>query len=68
MELSDENVAVKHAFFKKSKQHILLCDSTKFDREFFFNSFSIQEIDYVVTDKKPSNSLYIELLGDRLIY
>ena len=68
MELSDENVAVKRAFFKKSKQHILLCDSSKFDREFFFNSFNISELDYVVTDRKPANSLYIELLGDRLIY
>lgn len=68
MELSDENIAVKQAFYKKSKQHILLCDSTKFDKEFFFNSFSIQEIDFVVTDAKPSNPLYIELLGNKLIY
>lgn len=68
MELSDENVSVKRAFYNKSKKHILLCDSTKFDQEFFFKSFDIRDIDYVVTDKKPTNSAYIDLLGDRLIY
>lgn len=67
-EPSDENVAVKHAFFQKSKTHILLCDSTKFDQEFFFKSFDLRDIDYVITDKKPANGAYLELLGDRLIY
>jgi DeoR/GlpR family transcriptional regulator of sugar metabolism len=67
-ELNDENVAVKHAFYNKSKKHILLCDNTKFDQEFFFKSFDVRDIDYIVTDKKPANGAYIELLGDKLIY
>lgn len=65
---SDEVVAVKHAFYRKSKKHILLCDSSKFDREFFFKTFDLRDIDYVITDRRPANSAYIELLGDRLIY
>ena len=68
MELNDDNVAVKRAFFRKSRQHILLCDSTKFDQRFFYNLFSLSELDYVITDRRPENRLYEELLGDRLIY
>ena len=68
MELNDDNVAVKRAFFRKSKLHILLCDSTKFDQRFFYNLFSLQEIDFVVTDRCPENRLYRELLGDKLIF
>ena len=67
-ELSDENVAVKRAFYRNSKQHILLCDSTKFDQHFFFTSFPLKDIDYVITDAPPSNARYAEILGDRLIY
>ena len=67
-ELSDENVAVKRAFYRNSKQHILLCDSTKFNKHFFFTSFSLKDIDYVITDAPPANAHYAEILGDRLIY
>lgn len=67
-ELSDENVAVKRAFYRNSRQHILLCDSTKFNKHFFFTSFSLKEIDYVITNRAPEGALYSELLGDRLIY
>lgn len=68
MELNDDNVAVKRAFFRKSKLHILLCDSTKFGQRFFYNLFSLQEIDFVVTDRCPENRLYRELLGEKLIF
>ncbi|MBQ1207551.1 MAG: DeoR/GlpR transcriptional regulator [Lachnospiraceae bacterium] len=67
-EFSDENVAVKHAFFQHSKKHILLCDHTKFGKEYFFKSFDIRDIDYVITDKKPDDRTFIDVLGDRLIY
>lgn len=68
MEFSDENVAVKRAFYCNSKLHILLCDSTKFGKQYFFNLFTLHEIDYIVTDKRPVNSALVELMGDRLIY
>lgn len=67
-EFSDDNVAVKHAFFQHSKKHILLCDHTKFGKEYFFKSFDLRDIDYVVTDQKPDDKSFIEVLGDRLIY
>ena len=68
MEFSDENVAVKRAFYRNSKLHILLCDSTKFGKQYFFTLFTLHEIDYIVTDKRPVNSALVELMGDRLIY
>lgn len=66
-ELSDENVAVKRAFYRNARQRILLCDSTKFDKNFFFTSFGLKEIDYIITDRAPESPLYRELLGQRLI-
>ena len=60
--------AVKRAFYRNSKLHILLCDSTKFGKQYFFNLFTLHEIDYIVTDKRPVNSALVELMGDRLIY
>lgn len=68
MELSDDNVAVKRVFYRNSKLRILLCDSTKIGKLFFFNSFSISEIDYIITDCCPAYPGYVELLGDKLIY
>lgn len=68
MELSDDNVAVKRCFYKNSKLHILLCDSTKFDSQFFFSSFTTQEIDYIITDKRPANKAIVETLGKKLIF
>ena len=68
MELSDDNVAVKRVFYRNSKLRILLCDSTKIGKLFFFNSFSISEIDYIITDRCPAYPGYVELLGDKLIY
>ena len=65
-EFRDENVAVKAAFLKNSKQHILLCDSTKFDKLFFYGSIRLEDIDYVITDKRPDDA-YVELLGDKLL-
>ncbi|MBQ8813356.1 MAG: DeoR/GlpR transcriptional regulator [Lachnospiraceae bacterium] len=67
-EFSDENVAVKQAFFQHSKKHILLCDHTKFGKEYFFKSLDLRDIDYVVTDQEPEDKTFIEVLGDRLIY
>lgn len=67
-EISDANVGVKRAFYEHSRKHILLCDHTKLDHDYFFISFPISRLDYLVTDQKPENPEYISLLGDRLIY
>ena len=59
---------MKRVFYRNSKLRILLCDSTKIGKLFFFNSFSISEIDYIITDCCPAYPGYVELLGDKLIY
>ena len=67
-EQNDDNVTVKRAFFDHSDKHILLCDSGKFDKHYFFNSFKITEPDYIVTDRKPDLGAYVKTLGKRLIF
>lgn len=54
-EAAEENAEVKKAMCKNAKQTILLCDSTKFNQEFFCKACAIQDIDIVITDKKPSD-------------
>ncbi len=67
-EISDENIVVKRAFYQKARKHILLCDHTKFGKDFFYNSFRIEELDYIVTDRIPQDNRYLEVLGAKLIY
>lgn len=66
-ELREDNVAVKRAFWNNSRQRILLCDSTKFGKEFFYRLLPADEADYIITDKRPPDE-YIDLYGDKLIY
>lgn len=53
-ELSDvyqhDSNEIKRAMFKKSKEHICLVDSTKFNRIGQFKVFSISEMDKIITD------------------
>ncbi len=49
------HAAVKRAMLESSKTKILLCDSTKFGKEFFCKSCLIKGIDLIITDKKPSD-------------
>ena len=43
-ELSDENVSVKRAFYQHAKQRILLCDSTKIDKQFSSALFPFRKL------------------------
>lgn len=67
-ETNSANAAIKKQFKKHSKRCILLCDSSKFDQEFFYRSLEFDEIDYLVTDKKPSDRRLVSMLGEKLIY
>lgn len=55
-EANEDAAAVKLAMFKNARQKILLCDSTKFDREFFCRTFSLSEMTAMVTDQKPDDA------------
>lgn len=53
MDSNEPESEIKKKMSNRSAQIILLVDSTKFDTESFINVFSLDELDYLVTDKKP---------------
>lgn len=55
-EAKEENAILKKKMIENSKLHILLCDSTKFDKDFFWKAVSCEKIDYIITDKKPEKT------------
>lgn len=60
MEVSFEQRQVKSTMLKNSKLHILLADYTKFDKIYMTRTCGFEEIDIIITDRKPSED-YIRL-------
>lgn len=58
-EASLEQALVKREMLNHSKVHILLVDHTKFDKIFLCKTCEFEDIDYVITDKMPSEA-YLE--------
>lgn len=53
---ADYNQAlIKRKMIKNTKKTILLVDSSKFNSRHFFKLAYFDEIDYIITDKKPNN-------------
>ncbi|MBO5884001.1 MAG: DeoR/GlpR transcriptional regulator [Clostridia bacterium] len=50
-EVAIEEADIRRAMFKSSKKRILLCDSSKFGKRFFYNMGDLAEIDEVISDK-----------------
>ena len=46
---------IKRAMSKQATKTILLVDSSKIDKVGFVHMFKFEEIDYLITDKKPSD-------------
>lgn len=67
-ETSGLNAAVKQQMRKHAKKCVLLCDSSKFEQEFFYKAVDFQDIDYVITDSRPKNPALVNALKERLIY
>jgi DeoR/GlpR family transcriptional regulator of sugar metabolism len=66
-EAEEENAAVKRAMSERANKKILLCDSTKFEHDYFCRACSLQSIDLIVTDKRPDDKT-VRLLETKLIY
>lgn len=62
-EINDEQCQVKKAMLKNSKTHILLVDSSKFDKQRLIRTCSFNEIDYIITDKLPPQE-YIDVFNE----
>ena len=54
-EASLEQALVKREMLNHSKLHILLVDHTKFDKIYLCQTCDFSDIDYVITNKKPSD-------------
>ena len=49
---------VKSAMIKNAKTKVLLIDSSKFNKRFLLTtSCELKDIDYIITDKKPSDEI-----------
>lgn len=66
-EASEENAAVKRVMCRNAKRRILLCDSSKFDKDFFCKVCAAPDITRIITDSPPPEP-YRTALGERLMY
>ena len=53
-----EQSKLKQQMRKNSAVVAMLCDSTKFGKTFMCTDFKFDEIDYLITDKKPPENYY----------
>ena len=56
-DIAIEEANLRRAMFKNSKKKILLCDSSKFGKRFFYNMGELSEIDEVISDEPLPKSL-----------
>ncbi len=60
-EANEETAAMKRLMLRNAKKKILLCDSTKMNREYFCKSCRVEEIDAIITDAPPEQTLLAAL-------
>lgn len=60
-EANEETAAMKRLMLRNAKKKILLCDSTKMNREYFCKSCRVEEIDVIITDVPPEQTLLTAL-------
>jgi len=67
---NENEVAVKQTLVSQSKTVILLVDHTKFDQTSFVKFMDLEQVNYIVTDRKPSTEwgLLCEKQRIQLIY
>lgn len=52
-ETNEESVELKKAMYRNAAKKILLCDHTKMELVYSYKCFSPNEIDMIITDRKP---------------
>lgn len=52
-EAEEENAAVKRAMLANARTRVLLCDSTKFGQDYLCRMCGLEQIDYILTDRRP---------------
>ena len=56
-EANNETKAIKAAMIKNAKTKVLLIDSSKFNKRFMLTTCELKDIDYIITDKMPSEEI-----------
>lgn len=54
---SIEEASLRRVMFEKSKKRYLLCDSSKFEKTYFYNFGNISEVDAVISDTALSEAV-----------
>lgn len=69
-EASSYQISIKRNMLQNSKNSILLCDSTKFNKQYFYKSSDFKEYKYFISDKAPNEELLqnINESGCKIIY
>lgn len=70
MDSSERETDVKTEMIKQALEIALLADHTKFERTAFVKFLELEKIDYLITDKKPSEKWieFCKVRGIKLIY
>ncbi len=70
MDSYESEATVKRAMAEQAQEIAILADSSKFDQVSFLKLMSLDDISYIVTDKKPSNTWcdFCASRGVELIY
>ncbi len=63
LDLTDEDVFAREAISRRADRHILVLDSTKFDRKAHACSGQITDVDHVVCDTRPPEAICKMLAG-----
>lgn len=67
---SFEQSNLKQAMIKNSKLKVLLCDSSKFDSTYLCRTCGFEDLDYIITNKRPEDSYLraAEIAGCTIVY
>lgn len=66
-EAAEENALIKAALAENASRRVLLCDSTKLGRQFFWNTVAAARIDLLITDAQPPEALRAVFSGKLLV-
>lgn len=58
---------VSREMMKHSAKKILLCDSSKVNKQGMWRLADIEDVDYIIMDKKPDDPVLLDVMGPRLI-
>lgn len=67
-ESNEDSAEIKQIMYQNSNKRILLCDSLKFDTVFSYKCFSLNQLDALITDKKPSEEFMRSLPDSVTLY